>query len=85
MKLKTKIIRSIPEPDKRLGVLDKLFNVWLFTLTIFLNNFMPFVFGYYFGLTRNFLFLIFALFLLFFNVEMEYVKGKFNIKVIRFV
>lgn len=83
MKLKTKIIRNIPKPSKKREVLDNIFNVWLFTLTIFFNNFLPFVFGYYFAWTRNFMFLVLAIMLVLFNIEMEYTKGKLNIKVIK--
>lgn len=48
-----------------------------------LNTFIPFIVGFYFAYTKNLIFLLFFIILMFFNIRIEIVNDDIEVKIIR--
>lgn len=79
MKFKAVLKEKIPNKveDKKERLLKSLFIM----ITALLNNMLPFILGYYFAITQNFIFLAVSFLLLIFNIKFEYIRGELGIQV----
>lgn len=85
MKIKTiNLDDRIKNPKKKRSLQERFIISLLLISQIILNTLMPFTLGYYFCQTKSFVFFIFMLIGLIFNIQIEYTdKEEIKIKVLR--
>ena len=55
----------------------------LLVLELMVNTFMPFVLGFYFAKTGSLIILALFTFNILFNLDIEFIEGRFHLKIVR--
>lgn len=80
MKVQTVLLSKIPKkiPKRSMWVM-----ILALLIELVFNNLLPFMLGVYFAMTQNVIFFGIFIFMLLFNVKIDFTKDKMEIKIIR--
>lgn len=81
MKVNLAMDNRYMKPDTKRN--NRMFIVLLFAVNVIINDFLPFMFGFYLATTRNLVYLAFFILSVIFNIEFDYTKRELKLRIRR--